>query len=67
MRSLSGVSHVESDLIESLGSHKNIIKFVDAATIREDGGKFVLILCELAPDGHLLDLLERYDGRLEEP
>lgn len=49
-----------------LGKHPNIVELFDYATIVEDGGKFVIILMELCPDGHLLDLLERHGGKLSE-
>lgn len=49
-----------------LGKHPNIVELFDYATIVEDGGKFVIILMELCPDGHLLDLLEWHGGKLSE-
>jgi len=49
-----------------LGKHPNIVELVDYATVTEDGGKYVIVLMELCPDGHLLDLLERNGGKLTE-
>ena len=51
---------------EKLGQHKNIVELYDYMTVNEDGAKFALILMEFCPDGHLLDLLEKYDGQLTE-
>lgn len=57
--------HVFADMIrnevkvwKSLGKHPNIVELYDYRTVEEDGGKFVIVLMELCPDGHLLDLLE---------
>ena len=51
---------------ESLGSHKNIVEIVDYSRVNENGSKFVLVLMEICPDGHLLDLLERHNGQISE-
>ena len=51
---------------ETLGTHKNIVKLVDYARVNENGGKFVIVLMEICPDGHLLDLLEAHDGKISE-
>jgi len=49
-----------------LGKHPNIVELHDYTSMTEDGGKYVIILMELCPDGHLLDLLERNAGKLKE-
>ena len=33
---------------------------------KSNGGKYIYILSELCEGGHLLDLLEKYRGRLKE-
>ena len=49
-----------------LGKHPNIVELYDYASVTEDGGKYVIVLMELCPDGHLLDLLEWNAGKLKE-
>jgi len=49
---------------KELGKHPNIVELYDYATVNEEGGKYVIVLMELCEDGHLLDLLERHEGKL---
>lgn len=51
---------------KKITGHLNIVKYY-AATVMEKGtDRHLLILSELCPDGHLLDLLEKYEGKLSE-
>lgn len=58
----------EVKIWRELHDHPNIVKFIDAALIKseDDNSKYIYILSEYCPDGHLLDLLEKYKGRLNE-
>jgi len=63
----------EAEILENLPSHKNIVGYwghavfghneIDDGTLRT-GEKLVLILLELCPGGHLLDLLDKHKGIL---
>ena len=53
----------ECQIWKSLSSHPNIVTFVDA----KQNGDSINILSELCTDGTLLDLLEKYNGKLSEP
>jgi serine/threonine protein kinase len=43
------------------------VRFIDASIQKSSSkGKYLYILAEYCPDGHLLDLLEKYKGKLKE-
>ena len=53
---------------ESIPDHENITKFHGYTTTYGDNdAKVYLILCELCPDGTLVDFISKYDMKLEEP
>ena len=56
----------EVSIWKKLGEHENIVKFVDASMIKENGGTHALILCELCTQGTIFDLLQKYNGQLSE-
>lgn len=56
----------EVKIWKELGKHPNIVELYDYSTVEEDGAKFVIVLMEICEDGHLLDLLERHDGKISE-
>jgi serine/threonine protein kinase len=57
----------EVDILEDLPQHQNIVKYYGHTSGRADGGaQEVVLLFELCPGGHLLDLLTNSNGRLNE-
>lgn len=46
--------------------HPNIVNFIDASIQKTLDGDYLYILSEYCEDGHLLDLLEKYQGKLSE-
>ena len=56
----------EVKIWKELRDHPNIVKFIDAAIHKSSKGNYLYILSEICSDGHLLDLLEKYNGRLKE-
>jgi serine/threonine protein kinase len=52
----------ECTIWKELSGHPNIVTFVDA----KQSGDSINILSELCRDGTLLDLLEKYNGKLSE-
>lgn len=51
---------------KTISGHPNIVKFIDAAIYKDHNGNYLYILSEYCKDGHLLDLLEKYSGKLSE-
>ena len=49
-----------------LGNHPNIVRFLDCTVIEENDMPHMYVLCELCKGGHLLNLLEKYQGVLQE-
>ncbi|KEP63957.1 UNVERIFIED_CONTAM: Tyrosine kinase-like (TKL) protein [Hammondia hammondi] len=66
------VARAEAKLMASLPPHPNIVRFFGAAvetvaaTSTTGSAREVLLLLELCEGGHLLDLLDRYNGSLKE-
>ena len=56
----------EVKIWRDLHDHPNIVKFIDAALHKTSKGKYLYILSEYCDGGHLLDLLEKYNGKLKE-
>jgi AP2-associated kinase len=56
----------EVKIWRELHDHPNIVKFIDATIHKTSKGKYLYILSEYCSDGHLLDLLEKYHGKLKE-
>jgi serine/threonine protein kinase len=56
----------EVKLWKEMGKHPHIVELYDYCTWEEEGGKYVLVLMEICQDGHLLDLLEKHNGKLSE-
>jgi len=57
----------EVDILEKLPFHANLVKYYGHAIFNIDGNsKEVVLLFELCPGGHLLDLLELHHCRLSE-
>ncbi|CAE8610127.1 unnamed protein product [Polarella glacialis] len=59
----------EADVLDGLPSHKNIVGYFGSAIVKQGAGSGnheVLLLLELCPGGHLLDLLDRHNGRIPE-
>lgn len=56
----------EVKIWKELQEHPNIVKFIDASIQKTSKGKYLNILSEYWGDGHLLDLLEKYNGKLQE-
>jgi serine/threonine protein kinase len=51
---------------KKLGNHTNIVKFIDVARIVEEGTPHYMVLSELCSNGHLIDLLDKFKGKLNE-
>jgi len=61
----------EVEILDNLPTHKNIVGFFGHSVVRRESRgarseRQVLILLELCPGGHLLDLLDRHGGVLPE-
>jgi len=49
-----------------ISGHQNIVQFIDATIHQTTDGDYLYILSEYCSDGHLLDLLEKNNGKLQE-
>lgn len=56
----------EVKIWEALGEHDNVVRYIDAELKELPTGSYMYILCDLCEGGHLLDLLEKYKGKLQE-
>lgn len=54
----------EVQVMQTLPSHPNIVRFYGASSVTENNTQVVLILMELCKGGTLINLLERYEGQL---
>ena len=51
-------------MLSRLPVHDNLVRYYGSRMIDINGEKTMLILLELCEDGTLINLLEKYDGRL---
>lgn len=56
----------EVKIWKAINNHPNIVTFIDAAIHKTSEGSYLYILSEYCDEGHLLDLLESYNGVLSE-
>lgn len=58
----------EAELLEALPTHKNIVSYFGHTIAPQESGpgKLLLLLLELCPGGHLIDLLDNHRGVLPE-
>ena len=56
----------EVQIWRTINNHPNIVTFVDAAIHKTSEGSYLYILSEYCDEGHLLNLLETYNGCLSE-
>jgi len=56
----------EAELLENLPTHKNIVGYFGHTVVPQESGpgKLLLLLLELCPGGHLIDLLDKHRGVL---
>jgi len=56
----------EAELLENLPTHKNIVSYFGHSIVPQESGsgKLLLLLLELCPGGHLIDLLDNHKGVL---
>jgi AP2-associated kinase len=56
----------EVQVWNKINGHPNIVKFYDADVSSNNGDRYLHILSEYCSEGHLLDLLEKHEGKLSE-